>query len=223
MRLPFKPLDHGSQVQGTSPGGKKRKLSDNESPSAKQMKTSAGKEAQKHVTADCDPEVSSSSEAESKPAIGFKKGGSKVNTLDSFFKPRKVNQDEQGEISSTIDCIDITDDKSDESCQEKSDRMECQENSMETEIEIINDSQGDMNNEDLKNRNDGESESIELAVLDDSDDDNKENKDLTTAPLDQSFISDISVCEDALKTPAKSKDVPFSTVVYLCFNFILIK
>ena len=210
VQLPFKPLDPTSQKQviGTSPGGKKRKLSDNESPSAKQMRISASKQVQKPISAECDPEVSSSSETDVN-TLGHKKGVRKINTLDSFFKPKTVKRDEQEEISSTNDYIDLTDNKTDDDNAEgKLEETESMEISGEVESKICvekKDENKDVNtDESSKEAENSEDESATDSV--DKEEEDKENEDKRKLGLDQSFISDISVCEDAIKTPAKSKD-----------------
>ncbi|XP_071082873.1 chromatin assembly factor 1 subunit A-like [Haliotis cracherodii] len=116
-RLPFKPIGPKSQIcVNPAPHGvpKKRKLSDQESPSAKAPKIFNKHQADrlKHDIpektpsdiADHDNEVSSSSEAENVPVSGMaKRKPCETNILERFI--RKSSQEE---ISSTNEVVDLT-------------------------------------------------------------------------------------------------------------------
>ncbi|WAQ97773.1 CA1AA-like protein [Mya arenaria] len=201
-RLPFKPLDPVGQTRpgGTPPGCKKRKLSDNESPSAKQIRTSVTSLPNNKLPSnECDHEVSSSSEAEVALENPLLKPGKKLNTLDKFFAKKQPNSD-QGEISSTNQIeIDLTDDVNEES--EDNSTKKVNENDIESKTST-NVAKGD--NNDNHSVNDEKKEQV-AEKNDDSKDstDNKENDDDGVGEV--SFIQDSSVCEDALKTPAKEK------------------
>lgn len=194
-RLPFKPLDHAVQtMQGnTPPGSKKRKLSDNESPSAKQLKTGALPLNTKALITDGEPEVSSSSEADTlSDHLHLKKN---VNTLDKFFKPKPYTRDQE-EISSTNECIvdiDLT-----EECGQDKDQIDLASPDSE-DIVKENVSMGNEKGFNEKKEAVGE-------VVDESLNEDKENQsDSEADDAESSFIANTSVCEDALKTPAKEK------------------
>ncbi|XP_067665214.1 chromatin assembly factor 1 subunit A-like [Haliotis asinina] len=116
-RLPFKPIGPKSQIcVNPAPHGmtKKRKLSDQESPSAKAPKIFSKHQADrlKHDIpektqsdiVDHDNEVSSSSEAENVPVSGMpKRKACETNLLERFI--RKSSQEE---ISSTNEVVDLT-------------------------------------------------------------------------------------------------------------------
>ncbi|XP_046543098.1 LOW QUALITY PROTEIN: chromatin assembly factor 1 subunit A-like [Haliotis rubra] len=115
-RLPFKPIGPKSQIcVNPAPHGvpKKRKLSDQESPSAKAPKIFSKHQADrlKHDIpektqsdiVDHDNEVSSSSEAENVPVTGPKRKACETNILERFI--RKSSQEE---ISSTNEVVDLT-------------------------------------------------------------------------------------------------------------------
>ncbi|KAK6188357.1 hypothetical protein SNE40_004544 [Patella caerulea] len=103
--LQFKPMDVKVKVKSASNTNKKRKLSDQESPSAKAPKTIKPivQENFKTPVLENDPEVSSSSEADSLQVNSLQKNKTtRSNILEKFI--RKSSQEE---ITSTIDVIDI--------------------------------------------------------------------------------------------------------------------
>ena len=219
------PIEHEQKTLKTTtpPGSKKRKLSDNDSPSAKQAKVSV--KPAKPLSPDGEAEVSSSSEADPVPVGGHQKGAKKISTLDRFlYRKREV----QEEISSTNDCvpmaIDLTDDTESDSVDSavsKSEKSSAAEKTGNSDVEVIEVSgDGDTKtvvekdeNKDVECNENEEKESSENSakpvVADNTE--NKENIErasVTTEDDDdvnQSFVSDTSVCEAALKTPAKDK------------------
>ena len=202
------PIDHEQKTLKTTtpPGSKKRKLSDNDSPSAKQAKVSV--KPLKPPSPNGEAEVSSSSEADPLPATGQQKGAKKVSTLDRFlFKKREV----QEEITSTNDCVPMAIDLTDEAESEALDSA-ARNKSENIDCAAINKSEA-VDSADNKTETDSAAEkttdSKSAEVSDNSD--NKENIERTSvtieddADMNQSFVSDTSVCEAALKTPAKDK------------------
>lgn len=195
-RLPFKPLDHAVQtIQGnTPPGSKKRKLSDNESPSAKQLKTGALPLNTKALMTDGEPEVSSSSEADTvSDHLQVKKN---LNTLDKFFKPKPYTPDQE-EISSTNECIeeiDLTD--------------ECEQDKGQIDLTSPDSEDTVKENVSVGNKKGLDEKEAVGGVVDKSLNEDKENQSDSEADdvdAESSFIANVSVCEDALKTPAKGK------------------
>ncbi|XP_045215837.2 chromatin assembly factor 1 subunit A-A-like [Mercenaria mercenaria] len=190
-RLPFKPLEHtGQKLQGnTPPGSKKRKLSDNESPSAKQLKTSSAPTNVRPQITDGEPEVSSSSEAD---VVSDHLQNRKLNTLDKFFKPKAYTQDQE-EISSTNECIGI--DLTDENSNDK--------------VEQLQNSKLESTEKENKEVDENKTEGVGAKIMDQSADvvnEDKENKSGSEVDdADCSFIANTSVCEDALKTPVRGK------------------
>ena len=181
-------------MQGnTPPGSKKRKLSDNESPSAKQLKTSAQSSNVRHQVTDGDHEVSSSSEAET---ITGHLQTKKVNTLDKFFKPRPFKEDQE-EISSTNECIEI--DLTGDNDHDKGDQVDSDKTVESSGLVSANvgkaEETGKTDNigNDEKNKAEDVSDNKENLSADEDDD------------VNSSFIANTSVCEDALKTPSKDK------------------
>lgn len=221
-RLPFKPLSTLDHVTGgNTPGSKKRKLSENESPSSKQLKISLNTlDTVKPTSTECDHEVSSSSEAELLN-LGHHKG-KKINTIDKFFKLKPITH-EQEEITSTNECIsiDLTEDMviDDLKCITKAnvtldndngdDLQKISANTGDTASDMLYDcyseSIGELNvssknecaeDKDENIKEDKEYVDMEVIVIDNEDD---------HSTADDSFIADSSVCENALKTPVKDK------------------
>ena len=199
------PIDHEQKTLKTTtpPGSKKRKLSDNDSPSAKQAKVSV--KPVKPPSPNGEAEVSSSSEADPLPATGQQKGAKKVSTLDRFlFKKREV----QEEITSTNDCVPMAIDLTDEA------ESEAVDSAARNKSENIDSAA--MNKSETVDSAETETESAAEKTTDSKSEvshntDNKENIERTSvtieddADMNQSFVSDTSVCEAALKTPAKDK------------------
>ena len=227
------PIDHEQKTLKTitPPGSKKRKLSDNDSPSAKQAKVSA--KPVKPLSPNGDAEVSSSSEAEVAPLGGHQKGVKKISTLDRFlYKKRDVQ--EQEEISSTNDCVPMAIDLTDETENDQvdsavnkyenssaieitADNKEAESSNKQNEVSDERTSEEKTNDKkDLENcsKADPEEEKIKVGEktekLRNLDKENKENieQDVVCVEdneeVNQSFVSDTSVCEAALKTPAKN-------------------
>lgn len=197
-RLPFKPLDHSGQTPSakTSPAvNKKRKLSDNESPSAKQLRiSSAGLQNPKPALADGEHEVSSSSEAEVHADSILHKPSDRSRTIDKFFRPRS-KKSEQDEITSTnqgVEVIDLIDETNNDS---KSESNEVSEKNAADKQQGKDDSICDDKKEEVCGENKEEKEN-EDADTEDMDDEND---------VEVSFIEDTSVCEDALRTPGRNK------------------
>ncbi|XP_052283545.1 chromatin assembly factor 1 subunit A-A-like [Dreissena polymorpha] len=203
-RLPFKPLDHTGQTKqgSTPPGNKKRKLSDNESPSAKQIRTSLGSTQKGGLNGE--HEVSSSSEAENaaeNPALLMP--GPKMHTLDKFFSCKKPIADQE-EITSTNQCIeiDLTEESNEYVAGDATKENKEVDVFVKESIKIDENSHIDPD-EDLKVEGENkENDKTDDVMSIDSDDGKEENEDCNA-----SFIANTSVCEDALKTPAKSKDM----------------
>ena len=227
------PIDHEQKTLKTTtpPGSKKRKLSDNDSPSAKQAKVSV--KPVKPPSPNGEAEVSSSSEADPLPATGQQKGAKKVSTLDRFlFKKREV----QEEITSTNDCVPMAIDLTDEAESETVDsaagnKSEAVDSAARNKSEIdhsadktAKDSATEKPSDVIKNKDD---KTIKVKEMEKNDShnqsevsdstDNKENIEGTSVTIEddtdmnQSFVSDTSVCEAALKTPAK--DRPLESVL----------
>ena len=207
------PIDHEQKTLKTTtpPGSKKRKLSDNDSPSAKQAKVSV--KPVKPPSPNGEAEVSSSSEADPLPATGQQKGVKKVSTLDRFlFKKREV----QEEITSTNDCVPMAIDLTDEAESEAVDsaagnKSEALDSAARNKSEAVDSA-------DNKTETDSAAEKTTDSKSEVSHNtDNKENIERTSvtieddADMNQSFVSDTSVCEAALKTPAK--DRPLESVL----------
>ena len=236
------PIEHEQKTLKTTtpPGSKKRKLSDNDTPSPKLAKVSA--QPPKTVSPDGDAEVSSSSEAEPVSAVGHLKGGKKLSTLDRFlFKKREEHHEE---ISSTNDCIPMSIDLTDDV--HESDNVDsANDNSSATDGDTVNvdktvkDTGTAKGNDDQSKskEKDGMHEKSEATVTktetaevkndkkktkqtlisanagktNENKENDKENMEQDVVSKDdddeinQSFVSDTSVCEAALKTPAKDK------------------
>ena len=226
-------MDHSGQTLGnnTPPSAnKKRKLSDNESPSAKQLRTNAvGKPTQKPVLADGEHEVSSSSEAETHVDNMLLKPGHTVSRIDKFFRPKPKNSDQE-EITSTnqdVEILDLTGEVSDESKTESNDEavenktgdvdkksntdevakkknaVNCKEKVVSEKFEE-NGAKDTVKKEETEKTNEGDEESMDEDSDDEEEDDN----------ANASFIANTSVCEDALKTPAKEKKL--ESVLKVC-------
>lgn len=225
------PIDHDQKTTTTPPGSKKRKLSDSDTPSPKQAKVSA--KPMKPLSPNGDAEVSSSSEAEPGPITGHQKGGKKVSTLDRFlYKKREEHQDE---ISSTNDCvpmaIDLTDESDVDSANTKCDKSSAIETEKEDKIDrssdpsapAYQDSGSQVSEVNVEEKTGQENSAPNVSdiqstiektdqdiTVSSNDTENKENIEeeilsLADDEIDQSFVSDTSVCEAALKTPAKDK------------------
>ncbi|KAK3097073.1 hypothetical protein FSP39_006117 [Pinctada imbricata] len=216
-RLPFVALDQKqTQIPGsTPPGSKKRKLSDGESPSAKPPKTHKSVVIEKPSIVENDPEVSSSSEAENVPLQNLK---SRVrNTLERFV--RKNSHEEitstKDEISSTIDCVDLTDsndgikdeEKSSDKTIEKEEKEENKENECQKEDEV-NDKQEKVL-EDRSNEDRGEEEvGTSSMEVDDGEKDSKSDGNTSVSDTDRKRnISEVSTgsVEEEFTTPAKQR------------------
>ena len=243
------PIDHEQKTLKTTtpPGSKKRKLSDNDTPSPKLAKVSS--QPPKPTSPDGDAEVSSSSEAEPAPHAGHQKGGKRFSTLDRFlFKKREEHHEE---ISSTNDCIpmsiDLTDDahesdnvdsandnnsaisvhnvngdkdvKDTDTTKRHVDHSKIKEKDdihKDSEVAVTKKETDEVKNDIKKTEQSLASEKAEKnsenKIIDKTvDKENKENIDQEVVSIDdeneidQSFVSDTSVCEAALKTPAKDK------------------
>ena len=243
------PIDHEQKTLKTTtpPGSKKRKLSDNDTPSPKLAKVSS--QPPKPTSPDGDAEVSSSSEAEPAPHAGHQKGGKRFSTLDRFlFKKREEHHEE---ISSTNDCIpmsiDLTDDapESDnvDSANDNNSAISVHNVNGDKDVKDTDTTKRHVDNSKIKEKDDipvhknsevtvTKTETIEVkndikkteealvkagkinenkAIDKTVDKENKENIDQEVVSIDdeneidQSFVSDTSVCEAALKTPAKDK------------------
>lgn len=221
-RLPFKPLDYSSQTLGgitPSPVNKKRKLSDNESPSAKQLRiSSAAPHNAKPPSADGEPEVSSSSEADVNADTILLKPGQKVNTIDKFFQRRSKNSDQE-EITSTnqgVEILDLTGEASDEG---KSESSESIGNKKTEEKTTVDKQQQSDNVQAIDSEVEKENNCNENSKEEDSEADEEDTEE-NEAEAEVSFIENTSVCEDALKTPRKDMKLESILKVHCCFFFL---
>ncbi|KAL4227300.1 Chromatin assembly factor 1 [Mactra antiquata] len=198
-RLPFKPLDHSGHTRqsNTPPGSKKRKLSGNESPSAKQLKTGLSSSNLSNPVLSGEHEVSSSSETEILADLQ-NKNIKKLNTIDKFFRPKPSVKDQE-EISSTNEDIeiDLTHEESDKENPETTLPDDSKEQVHSPDCVTIETKVCDNAENKAVDKNDVEDENEDKSV-------NEDKENVSDIDADSSFITNTSVCEDALKTPVKS-------------------
>lgn len=215
-------MDHAGHTRqcNTPPGSKKRKLSDNESPSAKQFRTGVSPTVSKTSVVDGEHEVSSSSEAE----VVLSKPVRKLNTIDKFFRPKPSAQDQE-EISSTNEVIeiDLTEDSAgrENVINSEQDNISKEISSPEANTPKVDRKICDNDSQKKETDNSFEDDKAENDTIEDiSLNEDKEN--LSDVDADSSFIANTSVCEDALKTPAKGSALESVLKVHIDFYYCIV-